>query len=174
MTYSKEVERQNQALGDILAGRKSEKKVMVGYKGKDKEEGNIIPEMTELMRGVRMPWFCPVCDSVMNRRLDNKIWTLFGHCFDCQIKIENKLRILGKYKEWEVNKMKENKISFIKDTIQKIEEWKDMKAPEWFNRVGVNYPELEKEKWSVDVSRIKQMAEEAIKEYTEVLEDLEK
>ena len=49
-----------------------------------------------------------------------------------------------------------------------------MKAPEWFNRVGVNYPELEKEKWSVDVSRIKQMAEEAIKEYTEVLEDLEK
>ena len=24
-----------------------------------------------------------------------------GHCFDCQVKIENKLRIQGTYDEWE-------------------------------------------------------------------------
>ena len=28
------------------------------------------------------------------------MWSLFGHCFDCQVKIENKLRIKGKYEEW--------------------------------------------------------------------------
>ena len=173
MAYSKEVERQNKALGDILTGKEPEKRVMVGYNGKEREKGDIIPKMTELMKDVRMPWFCPECDSVMKKKLDNKMWTLFGHCFDCQVKVENKLRIEGKYEEWAEKKIRNNKISFLKDSIQKIEEWKNMKAPEWFNQVGVNYPELEKEKWNVDTTQIKLMAEEALEEYNKVLEQLE-
>jgi len=174
MGYSKETERQNQALNDILAGNETEKRVMVGYKSKEKEKGDIIPKMTELMQDVRMPLFCKECNKVMKKRLDDKMWRLYGHCFDCQIKIENKLRIEGKYEEWEKEKIKQNKIAFIKDQIQTIEEWKDMKAPEWYNQVGVNYPEMEKEKWSVDTSHIKLMAEEALEEYTKILNGLEK
>ena len=67
MGYSKETERQNQALNDILSGNETEKRVMVGYKSKEKEKGDIIPKMTELMKDVRMPWFCPECDSVMKK-----------------------------------------------------------------------------------------------------------
>ena len=48
-----------------------------------------------------------------------------------------------------------------------------MKAPEWFNNVGVNYPELEKEKWDVDMDKVKKEVNEAIEKYTEVLEQLE-
>ena len=173
MGYSKESERQNNALGDILAGKEPEKRVMVGYKGKEREKGDIIPKMTELMKDVRMPWFCPECDSVMKKKLDNKMWTLFGHCFDCQIKIENKLRIEGKYEEWEKEKIRKNKISFIKEAIQKIEEWKNMKAPEWYNNVGVNYPELTKETWDIDTTQIQLMADEALEEYNKVLIELE-
>ena len=165
MGYSKETERQNQALNDILSGNETEKRVMVGYKSKEKEKGDIIPKMTEIMQDVRMPLFCKECNKVMKKRLDDKMWRLYGHCFDCQIKIENKLRIEGKYEEWEKEKIKQNKIAFIKDQIQTIEEWKDMKAPEWYNQVGVNYPEMEKEKWSVDTTHIKLMAEEALEEY---------
>ena len=98
---------------------------------------------------------------------------MFGHCFDCQIKIENKLRIEGKYEEWQEKKIKQNKISFLKDSIEQIKEWKDMKAPEWFNNVGINYPELEKEKWNIDDDKIQSMADEAIEEYTKVLKKLE-
>ena len=174
MGYSKETERQNQALNDILAGNETEKRVMVGYKSKEKEKGDIIPKMTEIMQDVRMPLFCKECNKVMKKRLDDKMWRLYGHCFDCQIKIENKLRIEGKYEEWEKEKIKQNKIAFIKDQMQTIEEWKDMKAPEWYNQVGVNYPEMEKEKWSVDTSHIKLMAEEALEEYTKILNGLEK
>ncbi len=174
MGYSKETERQNQALNDILSGNETEKRVMVGYKSKEKEKGDIIPKMTEIMQDVRMPLFCKECNKVMKKRLDDKMWRLYGHCFDCQIKIENKLRIEGKYEEWEKEKIKQNKIAFIKDQIQTIEEWKDMKAPEWYNQVGVNYPEMEKEKWSVDTSHIKLMAEEALEEYTKILNGLEK
>ena len=173
MAYSKESERQNNALGDILTGKEPEKRIMVGYKGKKEEKGDIIPKMTELMKDVRMPWFCPECDSVMKKKLDNKMWTLFGHCFDCQVKIENKLRIEGKYEEWEKEKIRKNKISFIKDAIQKIEEWKNMKAPEWYNNVGVNYPELTKETWDIDTTQIQLMADEALEEYNKVLTELE-
>ena len=44
MGYSKETERQNKALGDLLQGRAPEKRVMVGYEGKEKEKGDIIPK----------------------------------------------------------------------------------------------------------------------------------
>ena len=174
MGYSKETERQNKALGDLLQGRAPEKRVMVGYEGKEKEKGDIIPKMTEIMKGVRMPWFCPECDSVMKQKLDDKMWRLFGHCFDCQVKIENKLRIEGKYEEWAEEKIRQNKISFLKDSIQKINEFRSQKAPEFYNRVGVNYPELEKEKWDVDMTQVNAMADEALEEYTKVLNELEK
>ena len=173
MGYSKESERQNQALSDILSGRETEKRMMVGYEGKEKEKGDIIPKMTEIMQDVRMPLFCKECNKVMKKKLDDKMWRLYGHCFDCQIEIENKLRIEGKYEEWEKEKIKQNKIAFIKEQIQSVEEWRDMKAPEWYNQVGVNYPEMEKEKWSVDTKHIKLMAEEALKEYNKVLNELE-
>ena len=173
MGYSKETERQNQALNDILSGNETEKRVMVGYKSKEKEKGDIIPKMTEIMQDVRMPLFCKECNKVMKKRLDDKMWRLYGHCFDCQIKIENKLRIEGKYEEWEKEKIKQNKIAFIKEQIQSVEEWGNMKAPEWYNQVGVNYPEMEKEKWSVDTTHIKLMAEEALEEYNKVLNELE-
>ena len=173
MAYSKEAERQNKALGDVLAGRTPEKRVMVGYEGKKQESGDQISRLSDIMKEARMPMFCPKCDVIMKKRLDNKMWLMFGHCFDCQIKIENKLRIEGKYEEWQEKKIKQNKISFLKDSIEQIKEWKDMKAPEWFNNVGINYPELEKEKWNIDDDKIQSMADEAIEEYTKVLKKLE-
>jgi ribosomal protein L37AE/L43A len=173
MGYSKEAERQNKALGDLLAGRTPDKRVMVGYKGKEQDSGDQISRMTDLMQKARMPMFCPNCDKIMKKKLDNKFWMMLGHCFDCQVKIENKLRIEGKYEEWEKEKIRENKISFLKDSIQKIEEFRNQKSPEFYNQVGVNHPELEKEKWDIDTTQIKIMADEALEEYTKVLNELE-
>jgi len=172
MGYSKESERQNKALGDLLSGKTPDKRIMVGYEGKT-ESGDKISRLSDVMKEARMPMFCPKCDVIMKKRLDNKFWNMYGHCFDCQIKIENKMRIDGTYEEWEKNKVKQNKISFIKEQIQAIEEWRDMKAPEFFNNVGVNEPMLEKEKWDIDVEKIKKEAEEAIEKFTEELEKLE-
>ena len=93
MGYSKEAERQNKALGDLLAGRTPDKRVMVGYKGKEQDSGDQISRMTDIMKGARMPMFCPKCDVIMKKKLDDKMWSLFGHCFDCQIKMENKNKV---------------------------------------------------------------------------------
>ena len=48
-----------------------------------------------------------------------------------------------------------------------------MEVPEWYNQVGVNYPELEKEKWDVDMDVVRKEADDAFKKYIEVLEQLE-
>ena len=174
MGYSKETERQNEVLKSLVKGETPEKRVMVGYEGKSEEGGDKISHLSEVMKEARMPWFCPNCKKVMKQRLDNKFWMKFNHCFDCQIEIENKMRIAGTYDEWEKKKIKENKIAFLKDQIQAIEEWRETKAPEWLNNVGVNYPELEKEKWNIDMDKFKADADEALEKYKEVLEQLEK
>ena len=114
------------------------------------------------MKDARMPLFCPKCDKVMKKRLDDKMWMIFQHCFDCQIEIENKLKLEGKYDDWANEKIRQNKISFIKDTLQQLEEFKNKKAPEWLNNVGVNYPELEKEKWEGGTEKMVTEADEAI------------
>ena len=172
MGYSKESERQNKALGDLLAGKTPQKRIMVGYEGKT-ESGDKISRLSDVMREARMPMFCPKCDVIMKKRLDNKFWSMYGHCFNCQVKIENKMRIDGTYKDWEKNKIKQNKISYLKEQIQAIEEWRDTKAPTWYNNVGVNTPELEEEKWDIDIEKIKQEADDALEKYNEALDKLE-
>ena len=108
--YSKETERQNKALKDALSGKEHVKNyVQVGYEGKQKPQGDVIPKMTEIMKDVRMPMFCPKCDKVMKKRLDNKMWSLYGHCFDCQIEFENKLKIKGEFDDWANDKIKKNR-----------------------------------------------------------------
>ena len=40
----------------------------------------------------------------MKSRLDDKFWRMMGHCFNCQVEIENKKRIEGTYEEWKTTK----------------------------------------------------------------------
>ena len=168
--YSKEQERQNKVLGDLLAGREPEKRIFVGYEGK-KEAKDVESDLTKIMKEVRMPLFCPNCGKVMKKRLDDKMWRLFGHCFDCQVKIENKLRIEGKYEEWERKKILENKKSFLHDLKQSIDEFEKTEGKaEFFNSVGVRDVELEKEKWSMGEEKFNTLITEA-RDYIQKLED---
>ena len=124
MGYSKETTRQNEILGDLLAGRTPEKRIMVGYEGERQKQGDIKSKLTDIMAEVRMPWFCPSCKKVMKKRLDNKFWRLFQHCFNCQIDIEHELRTTGKFKQYEAKKVYENRRSSIIEQIESIKNWK--------------------------------------------------
>jgi len=168
--YSKEQERQNKVLGDLLAGREPEKRIMVGYEGQ-KETKSVESDLTKIMQEVRMPLFCPECKKVMKKKLDDKFWRMMGHCFDCQVTIENKLRIEGKYEEWAKKKVLENKKSYLKDLKQSIDEFEESEGKaEFFNSVGVRDVELEKEQWSMGEEKFKTLVTEA-REYIQSLED---
>ena len=172
MGYSKESERQNKVLGDLLAGREPEKRVMVGFNsGKEPEKhGDKIDRLSDIMKEARMPWFCPECDKTMKKKLDNKFWRMMGHCFDCQVKIENKLRVEGKWEEYEKKKILENKKAYLKDLKQSIDEFEASGGKTtFFNEVGVTEKGVEKEEWSMGQENFDKLVEEA-REHIERLE----
>ena len=172
--YSKDMDRANKALKDLMSGKEHEKDyVQVGYEGKQENRGGETrkSELTDIMASVRMPWFCPSCKKAMKKRLDNKFWRMFGHCMDCQIVYETKLRYEGKFEEYAQRKMIENRKSYLKDLKQSIVEFEETGGKaEWFNQVGVQTPELEKEKWEMGEEQFNQVVNEA-KEHINKLEE---
>jgi ribosomal protein L37AE/L43A len=172
MGYSKESERENKVLGDLLSGRDPEKRIMVGYNsGKEPEKhGDKIDRLSEVMKEARMPWFCPSCKKTMKKKLDNKFWRIMGHCFDCQVDMENKLRVRGKYEEYEKSKMLENKKAYLKDLKQSIDDFeKTGGKAEFFNEVGIDRKGVEKEEWSMGQENFDKLVTEA-REYIAFLE----
>ena len=173
MGYSSENERQNKVLCDLIKGKAPEKRVMVGYEGNKEpaKHGDIISPLSEVMQEARMPRFCRACKKTMKIKLDDKMWRLFGHCFDCQIKIETKLRIEGKYEEWEKNKVNSNQKAYLEDLLVSLDEWRNTKI-EFQEQVGVQDIEIEKEKWIQSQEKTKEMADKAEEFIRKTLKEL--
>ena len=69
--YSKESERQNKALKDLMSGKEYEKSyAQVGYEGKQENLGGKTreSELSKTMQSIRMPWFCPKCQKAMKKK----------------------------------------------------------------------------------------------------------
>ena len=163
--YSKEAERQNKALKDLLGGKEYEKDyVQVGYEGKQEDLGGKTreSELSKTMQSIRMPLFCPKCKKAMKKKLDDKFWRTQGHCFDCQVDFEHKLRLEGTFEEYAKTKMLENQKAYLIDLEQSIDEFEQQGGKkEWLNNVGVNTPELEAEKWEMGEKEFDNTVKEA-------------
>jgi len=170
--YSKEAERQNKALGNLLKGQEVEKRSMVGYEGKQKEKGDIKSELTDIMSEVRMPLFCPECKKTMKKKLDDKFWRLFGHCWDCQLDFEHKLRLEGKYDEWATDRAKNNQKGWIEDMIQSIEQWRTERPVDQVYNIGLKDPEVKIEKAQVNEKALNKLADDAIKDLKKMKENI--
>lgn len=60
---------------------------------------------------------CPkdVCTCSMPKKLDEKMKVIHGMCFDCVVEMEHRLRIEGKFEEYEKQKVKNNILAWIKE-----------------------------------------------------------
>ena len=170
--YSKDAERQNKALGNLLKGEKVEKRAMLGYTPKEKEKGDIKSELTDIMSEVRMPLFCKKCKKTMKKKLDDKFWRLFEHCWDCQIDFEHKLRLEGKYDEWATERAKNNQKGWIEDMIQSIEQWRTERPVDQIYNVGIKDPEVKIEKAQVNEKALNRLADDAIKDLKKMKENI--
>jgi hypothetical protein len=179
-----EHERHVKARESILREETPEKRIfvhMADLEEKKKREDEIKADRErkndkmDALKGARTPWFCPECNKIMKSRLDDKMYRLYNQCFDCQVKIETQLRIEGKYEEWEEKKVLNNQLSYIKDQIQSVEDWKDEteNSPTIFNQVGVKDVELVQEKWSNNREAIDKMSEEALGGLNKIKEEVE-
>ena len=178
--YSKESERQNKALKDLMSGKEYEKSyAQVGYEGKQENLGGKTreSELSKTMQSIRMPWFCPKCKKAMKKKLDDKFWRLMNHCFDCQVEMENRLRIEGTFEEYAKTKMLENQKAYLKDLEQSIDDFEKTGGKKtYFNNVGVNTPQLEEDKWEMAEQEFEKTISEArdfIREKRELVEEAE-
>tara|TARA_B100000073_G_scaffold315702_1_gene291820 strand:- start:524 stop:850 length:327 start_codon:yes stop_codon:yes gene_type:complete len=81
---------------------------------------------------------------------------------DCQIEIETKMRYKGEFEEYAQRKVLENRKAYVKDLKQSIVEFeKTGGKAEFFNSVGVQEVELEKEKWEMGEEQFNKIVEEA-------------
>ena len=146
---------------------------MVGYEGKGKtEKGDVKSRLTDIMSEVRMPLFCKKCKKTMKKKLDNKFWRLFGHCWDCQLDFEHKLRLEGKYDEWATERAKNNQKGWIEDMIQSIEQWRTERPVDQIYNVGVKDPEVKIEKAQVNEKALNKLADDAIKDLKKMKENI--
>ena len=175
--YSKEMERANKALKDLMSGKDHEKEyVQVGYEGKKEDLGGKTREsdLSKVMQSIRMPLFCPKCKKTMKKKLDDKFWRTKGHCFDCQIEFENQLRVKGEFDTYAKEIINGNKKAFLKDMKQSLDEFEETGGKvEWLNSVGVQDVELEKEKWEMGESEFAKVVDEAKEHITKLEKAIE-
>ena len=173
--YSKETERQNKALKDLMSGKEHTKEyVQVGYEGKKENLGGKTreSELSKTMQSIRMPWFCPKCKKAMKKKLDDKFWRLFEHCWDCQLDFEHKLRLEGKYDEWATERAKNNQKGWVDDMIQGIEQWRTERPVDQIYDIGIKDPEVEIKKAQVNEEALNKLADDAIKDLKKMRENI--
>jgi len=136
-TKKKEIDRK---VGDTWVdedGNKWEQKN--GYKIK-------LGKLDELRTELRQFKNCPkeTCTCVTPKRLDEKMRSIHGLCFDCVVTMEHKIRIAGKWDDYEKGKLKENALSWLKEA----ERDKDLIADE-LSKVEFHNDFGDREKWDV-------------------------
>jgi len=154
----------------------SNKHIRVGWIPGDKEKNikledrNKRKEKSDIISSARMPLFCPECNKVMKKRLDNKMWMLHNHCFNCQIEFENTLIIEGTFDEWEKEKTIQNAKAYINEIKNELDDYvATLESDNLLYETGPT--SVTKEKWDkVDTIKVRAKWEKEIKEVEENLE----
>lgn len=112
-----------------------------------------------------------ICTCTMPKRLDEKMKMLHGMCFDCVVEMEHKIRLEGKWDEYESSKVKENALSWLKEA----EKDKNLIAEE-LSKVEFANSFGDSEKWSTNVTKeqiLQKIEEEFEKFRTDFIQKLE-
>lgn len=88
------------------------------------------------------------CTCSMPKRLDEKMRRIHGMCFDCVIDMEHKIRLEGKWNEYEKQKVRDNAIAWLAEA----EKDKNLIAEE-LSKLDFANEFGEAEKWNVPVSK---------------------
>ena len=101
----------------------------VGDKWRDEdgqlwEMGGGGPMKISAFSNVRMPLFCPECETIM-KDIDKQFYRKRGKCMDCVQKFETKLKVEGLYELYERQTILRNKESWLRDIKQGLEDFRN-------------------------------------------------
>lgn len=123
--------------------------------GKRWEMKNGIRQTITKLDGAKTPWWCPKCSKPLNHKNDVRLWKLHGHCVDCQVQFEMKLRREGTFEEYVLKSNVRSIIAELREKIAQLQEYHDtFSTPEFINSDGTQI--LGIERWNVDVDKIKE------------------
>lgn len=74
-----------------------------------------VTKLDAVRKQVIMPLNCPQCKTPMKNRLDKTMYPIHSMCFDCVIKYETKLKIEGKFEEYQLNINKQGLAYHLKE-----------------------------------------------------------
>lgn len=106
---------------------------------------------------------CPkdTCTCFLPKKLDEKMRSIHGMCFDCVVDMEHKIRLDGKWDEYEKRKLKENALAWLKEA----EKDKDAVASE-LSRMEFSNDFGDNEKWKTPLNK-EELLEKIEKEFAE-------
>ena len=106
---------------------------------------------------------CPkeTCTCGMPKRLDEKMRRIHGMCFDCVIVMEHKIRLEGKWDDYEKRKVKDNAIAWLAEA----ERDKNLIADE-LSRLEFSNDFGDIEKWKTSINK-EELLEKIEKEFEE-------
>lgn len=122
-----------------------------------------VNEQADIIRAARKR-ICGKCNKDIDwagNRFDTKFHAMTGWCFDCIIEEETRLRVIGKYKEYEQKKVLMNMLSSCRDSMQMLRDnYKyldsDKGKVEFQNYVGIKNDLIHEEDWGkIDIGQVK-------------------
>ena len=179
----KDVER----MRNLIKGKTGESaELQVGYRAKkeDHQEGDIWEEggkkwtikdgikqtytkLDKVKKEAILPLFCPECGSLMKKRIDAKMYKIHQKCSDCVIEMEHKLKMEGKYKEYERNIIATNAESYLDDLETYLLEAINESNTQYVSERG----EVERWKGGVDKEKFIPEMEENFKGFRKQVKD---
>ena len=179
----KDVER----MRNLIKGKVGESsEIQVGFttKKEDHKEGEIWKEggkkwtiknglkqtatkLDEAKKEAILPLFCPSCKSLMKKRNDTKMYNIHKMCFDCVIDMEGKLKIEGKYEEYERNAVANNAEDYVEHLETYLMEALNTSNKQYVSEKG----EVERWKGGIDKEKLTKEIKESIVEFKEGIEE---
>jgi len=97
-----------------------------------------ITKLDRFKKLVAIPISCPHCNNPMKLNdLNKKMWTIHKMCFDCVVNMEAKIKLDGKWDEYEKSMMNLNKNSMVDDFEASINNFLASKNESYISEQGV-------------------------------------
>ena len=171
-----------QRIRNLISGKQGDAtQTQVGYTTKyiDRNEGDVWEEFDKkwtIKNGIKIsvtkldraklhahtPLLCPTCSKPMKNEHDKKMFRIHQTCFDCVIKMETRLKIEGKYQEYEDKIIKSNANFMLDEFVNGFDDFLNS-----FDSTGIVTEQGDIEDWHVKALDKQKIREQVLKDIEE-------
>jgi hypothetical protein len=124
-------------------------------------------KLDKMKKEAILPLFCPECSNLMKKRNDTKMYNIHKMCFDCVIDMEGKLKIEGKYDEYERNAIANNAEAYSDHLESYLMEALNTSNTQYVSERG----EVERWKGGINKEKLTKEIKESIVKFKEGIEE---